>query len=461
MKLASDTIAGPATAPGPAALSVVRISGERALEVADRMVRAPGPAPSQRRGGEFFHARLVNGPGEKVDDGIVLIFRAPRSYTGEDVVELQGHGGAVAADRLLRAGIEAGARLSEPGEFTRRAFLNGKLDLVQAEAVMDMIRARGDQAARAARNQLDGALSRFVTSIYDELTSLCAVVEAALDFEDFEEHPIDFGACAARLDRVRTRLKRLLAWRHTGHVLRDGALVVISGPPNVGKSTLLNRLLGTDRAIVSDLPGTTRDSIEEGCRIAGWPLRLVDTAGLRDSDCRIEREGIRRTRERMAAADLHLHVLDATQPLEPQRDEILETLSPHKTLLVVNKGDLPRRLPSPLPLPFRRVEVALAPPPPATPRGLEALTEALLDMLALDANAPAHGRVNTRHEMAFARASQRLDTVADRFAQPPDPDPVLAAQALRAAAEDLAEVLGRVYSDDLLDRIFETFCIGK
>lgn len=449
-------IAALATAPGPAGIAIVRLSGAGALAVAARIARRPsGRALAAASGGRCL-ARIVHpASGVRLDDAMVLVFRAPHSYTGEELVELQGHGGRLPARRLLDAVLAAGARLAAPGEFTRRAFLNGRLDLTQAEAVMDLIQARTDRAAQAAAAQLDGALGQRITPLADTLLDLCADLEARLDFEPGElpaELPTDL---AATLATVTTGLRALLATWHEGHLLREGALVVISGRPNAGKSSLLNALLGRPRAIVAATPGTTRDSIEESIDLQGIPLRLVDTAGLGDPACAIEAEGVARAGVLMRRADINLHLIDASQPLDDATLAPLAALDPARTLLVLSKGDLPCRLDVEPLAGWRTLTVA-------APRGdgLETLRAALADRLGSAAAAPAGADIAARHREELLTAEAQTAAARDLLQMAP-PDLVLAAGALRAAATALGRITGRCYSEELLDRIFSRFCVGK
>jgi tRNA modification GTPase len=318
----NSTVAAIATASGPAGIAVVRISGPDAGRIADAVTKCHGKAPSARQPGSFFHAQIVNpADGAVVDDAIVLVFRAPVSFTGEDVVEIQGHGGDVPARRVLAAVLAAGATPAPPGEFTRRAFLNGKLDLTQAEAVMDFVQARSEQAALTAQAQLRGLLGREIDICYEAVANLRADIEAQLDFEADVLPPSVPALAKQRLWQNIESIKRLrLTWRD-GHLLRTGALVVICGCPNVGKSSLLNALLGKDRAIVSSIAGTTRDVIEESIVLEGIIVRLVDTAGLRDTSCPIEKDGVSRAQAIIKQSDAIIYVLDSSQSTGEQQQE--------------------------------------------------------------------------------------------------------------------------------------------
>lgn len=457
MSLDDTTIAAIATAPGASGVAVVRISGPLALAVADRVVRGSGPPPSLRRPGTFHHAHLADPhTGAILDDGLVLVFRAPHSYTGEDSVELQGHGGQVPARRLLEAVLAAGARPAEAGEFTRRAFLNGRLDLTQAEAVLDLISARTERAAAAAQAQLDGALGQRLTALYERLATLCADLEALLDFDESDVPESLLHTLDAQLTDLHAKIDRQLATWREGHLLREGALVVISGAPNVGKSSLLNALLGRARAIVSATPGTTRDTLEEGLALEGLPLRLVDTAGLREVACPIEREGVARARELLEQADLHLHLIEAGSLLASQLAAAPAGLPRDRTLLVVNKCDLVPASPDLAPL----AGWTVVPISARVGTGLDRLRQALVQALGA-APAGAHEvGISSRHRAELQLTSGRIEAARAMLAEGPA-GIVLAAGALRDGAEALGRITGRVYSDELLDRIFSRFCVGK
>jgi len=458
-----DTIAAIATAEGPAGVAVVRISGTEAWPVAERVVRCQGRRLTARPAGHFFHAQVAQSQdGKIVDDGIVLLFRAPASFTGEDVVEIQGHGGQTASRAVLRAVLTAGARLAGPGEFTRRAFLNGRMDLTQAEAVMDLVHARSERAAQAARAQLAGCLGKEIEAFYAEATALCADVAAQLDFEADELPARVHGEVNARLDQVRGKVAHLLATSREGHLLRDGALVVIGGCPNTGKSSLLNALLGTKRAIVNATAGTTRDTIEECLVLDGIALRLMDTAGLRETTSPVEQEGVARAQQVLQQADLIVYMIDVSRPLDTQSSAFLSNTI--KTLVVLNKMDLPplvheseitkawteKGFPSPVVL---RLSLL-------TGAGLTELKTALVEQLGVERQAPVQPTITERHRAELVLADQAL--VRGRVLLCDDDTKlVLAANELRQAAEALGRIIGRDYTNDLLDRIFSTFCVGK
>ena len=456
MNITDCPIAAIATAAGAAGVCVVRISGAGALEVGDRLVPNAERKPSQRAAGTFFHATIRHPQTQElIDDAVILVYRAPHSYTGEDALEIQGHGGSVPSRRLLGAVLAAGARLAEPGEFTRRAFLNGKLDLTQAEAVCDFIQSKTDRAAHVARAQLDGALGQQVVRLYEQVTAVCAEVEHLLDFDE-GELPETFAArAAARVAEYVQELERLADTWNEGHLLRDGALVVISGRPNAGKSSLLNALLGRNRAIVHEVPGTTRDVIEEGYALNGVPLRLVDTAGLRETGDAVEREGIGRARDLMRQADLNIHLVDQSVLNKDAVGLELGVLSLGRTLVGITKCDLPAAGEILLPPEVAQVRLSVKPG-----EGLAELKSTMARLLGVDEDAHGQQVVSLRH-VTELRESVRQGRAACAALASGSEHLVIAAGHLRGAAEALGRIVGRVYTDDLLDLIFSRFCVGK
>ncbi len=447
----TDTIAAIATAAGAGGVGVVRVSGPRAREIAETLC---GRRLTPRHA---HYARFHDEHGETIDDGIALWFRGPASYTGEDVVELQGHGSPAVLRALLERCCALGARMARAGEFSERAFLNGKLDLAQAEAVADLIAAADVRAARAARRSLDGVFSRRVDALADLLLRLRVHVEAAIDFVD---EPIDtLGGAALRegLDRAGRDLADLLREAERGQRLRDGLHAVIVGPPNAGKSSLLNALAGSERAIVSDVAGTTRDLLRETVRVDGVELTLVDTAGLREGGDTIEREGMRRAGDELTRADLAIVVLDARDPAAGRAAVAGAIADVPLRLWLHNKADL---LPGGVPD---------APPPgdadgegvwlsARTGAGLAQLHARLLALSTGGESAEGAFSARARQVDALRRAGAALGDARAHL----DHDMLdLAAELLRTAHDALGEITGRVAPDDLLGHIFSTFCIGK
>ncbi len=454
---ADEPIAALVTPPGVGGVAVVRASGRGILERV-RPLFANGRALT-RRGRSLRYAVLREpSSGRRIDEAVVLGFVAPRSYTGEDVVEFQVHGGRIPARRVLDALASLGVRTALPGEFTRRAFLNGRIDLSQAEAVMDLIGAQSDRAAQAALGQLEGRLRHVVERLYDDSTALCADVEATLDFAE-EDVPdvLDPSDLERRSQALLDALERLLASWREGRLLRHGALVVISGPPNAGKSALFNALLGHARAIVTPRAGTTRDSLEETLLLDGIPVRLTDTAGLRESCCDIEREGVRRTSDLLSRADAHLRVHDLGSPdLAPELLRLHEL--PHaRTLVVLNKAD---RYPATRVAPPDGYEAVMV--SAATGQGLEALRQALRAILGVTGGDAAEDMtVNARHRELLEQSAAAVGEVRARLRSEGVREPVLLAQALRSAAEALGFIIGRQVGADVLDQVFSRFCVGK
>ena len=424
----SETIAAVATPPGRGGVAVVRVSGPEAFAVARRVAgRDIGPDDA----GRFFRFAFRSASGEAIDDGLVLVFAAPRSYTGEDVVELQCHGGAVAPRRVLEAALAAGARLARRGEFTLRAFMNGRLDLSAAEAVIDLVDAKTERAAADAFRRLGGDLSRRFDSLYSSALDLSARVEHSLDFSEDELPPGFAEDLATRLDALSDALRRHIATAREGKMLREGALVVLAGPPNAGKSSLMNALLGERRAIVSPQAGTTRDSIEEWIEIGGWPVRLADTAGLRDASDSIEAEGVERARSLMDRADVVL-ALDCDIPRAVRLHAKCD-LGPGEGLPVSSK----------------------------TGEGLDELRKTIaarLEEMSARADESDGADVTTREKELLEASLVSLTRAREALLAP---EWVLAAGELRSAAEALGRLTGKVYSDDLLDALFSRFCIGK
>lgn len=452
-----ETIAAIATGSGEAGIAIVRVSGPESLQIADALFRGRDGPPSGWSGGTFRRGVLHRGDREgDVDEVVLLVFRSPHSYTREDVVEIQGHGGRVAARRILNAVLSAGARPAEPGEFTKRAFLNGRIDLLQAEAVADLIGARSERAAAAALEQLEGRLSAVVEGIYDDVVIVAAEIEAGLDFDEGEVPGLVTAGVCARIGGIVGRLETVLATWEEGHLLREGAKVVIAGLPNVGKSSLLNCLLGRNRAIVSAAPGTTRDTIEESLVIDGVVLRLVDTAGLRDADCDAEREGVSRAQESMRGADLTVYVLDGSVQLSAENRAGLGGLRSDRVLVAVNKMDLGRRVTEGELAGWQVVSCCCL-----TGEGVSRVLTALKNRFTVDSSVPPHAAISERHRQSVQNSLNYLNKAQELLERRMPEEEVLAAAEVRAAVEALGAITGRAYTDELLEAVFSRFCIGK
>ena len=440
----TDTIVAIATAAGEGGVGIVRLSGPLARTLGERIC---GCALRVRTA---QYTRFTDAAGETLDDGIALYFAAPASFTGEDVVELQAHGGPVLLRALVARCVALGARQAGPGEFSQRAFLNGKLDLAQAEAIADLIAAGDMRAARAARRSLDGVFSRQVDALLAQLLELRVHAEAAIDFADEPLETLGGHLLQTRLASLQERLRQLRQEAERGRKLRDGLHAVLVGPPNAGKSSLLNALAGSERAIVTDIAGTTRDVLQETIRLDGVELTLVDTAGLRAADDAIEVEGIRRARGELARADLALAVVDARDPGVGRAALAPDLVGVPQVLWLHNKVDL-------LPTPPVLDEDALA-ISARTGAGLAALHQRLVALAGGEAAAEGAFTARARHVDALARAADWLRQAAEELAWE---RLELAAEALVRAHDALGEIGGRVDVDSLLGHIFASFCIGK
>ena len=445
----SDTIAAVATPPGRGGVGIIRVSGATSAAIGQAIA---GQLPEPR------HARLtpfLDRDGEAIDEGILLYFPGPHSFTGEDVLELQAHGGPVVMDLLLQRCLGLGARLAEPGEFSRRAFLNDKLDLVQAEAIADLIDAESVAAARLARRTLQGDFSKQVHELVESLIRLRLYVESAIDFPEEEIDFLSDGKVSADLLSIVDSLQTLTKNAHTGRLLRDGMTLVIAGRPNAGKSSLLNALAGYESAIVTEIPGTTRDVLRERITLDGLPLHIIDTAGLRESDDPVELEGIRRARAEIEQADRILWVFD--DQADPAHLELDRASLPQAVplTLVRNKIDLSGHR-AEIVETDEATEVAIA----ARERmGLKLLIEHLKSCVGYESSAEGEFIARRRHIDALERAQAHLQQGCEMLDQRQAGE--LLAEDLRQAQQALSEITGEFSADDLLGRIFSTFCIGK
>jgi tRNA modification GTPase len=466
-----DTIAAISTAVGEGAIAVLRVSGAEAIDSVARIFRG-STVPEKMESRRSYFGEIYDVTGV-IDQVLLTIFRRPQSYTGEDLVEISCHGGILVTRKILSLLLSVGAHSADPGEFTQRAFLNGKMDLTQAEAVMDLIRAQTELALRAANEQLAGHLGRELTKIQDQLLTTLAHIEAYIDFPDEGISPETGKMLFDRLEETATSLARLIATADQGRILRHGLRTVIYGEPNVGKSSLLNLLLGYDRAIVSETPGTTRDTIEETINVRGIPVRLIDTAGKRSSEDSIELEGIRRTELQLAQADLVLQVVDASLPRGNERerpgtnenereqvghgdnelDRSKVSARQNKRILVLNKVDLgvhPDWESSP------GVRFSCR-----TREGEDALNQAIWDFVMTGGLSSQDFRIaiSVRHQACLQKAVAELETAKAGLANNELPE--LISIELRGALDAIGDVVGRHDTEDLLGRIFSEFCIGK
>ena len=455
------TIAAVATPPGEGGIAVIRISGQGAFALASRFFRPSKPKDlNQEPGHTIHHGQWVDENEEAVDTILLSLFRAPHSYTGEDVAEVSCHGGTLLTRRILEILYRAGARPAEPGEFTKRAFLHGKMDLTQAEAVLDLIRAKSDASLQAAAQQLQGGLSKKIELLKERLLKITAHLEAGLDFPDERLEADSREACLKQMKAVGQEVRLLLAGFERGARLREGVLTVIVGRPNVGKSSLLNALLARDRALVSELPGTTRDALEEEVQIGGVGLRLVDTAGLAASPRGpLDRMGVERTRQYMKEGDFFLFLLDGSEEWGPEDEAVLTEVREKDFLPVVNKSDLPQKLDS------KKLERHFNGTPPSfvscrTGEGLTVLEKRIGEKLQTK-NILQESRTLTRlrHKEALESCLRALERAGEALAEDLSPELVLV--DLKHSLDGLRELVGEVYSEDLLDVIFREFCIGK
>jgi len=457
-----DTISAVATAVGDGGIGIIRLSGKNAVEIAAALFQsAKEKNISVGMGGHLYYGHIIDpDKGFIVDEVVLIVMKAPHSYTREDVVEIQCHGGPVVLRQILALTLRYGARLAEPGEFTKRAFLNGRLDLTQAEAVIDIIRAKTDASLRMAVGHLQGDLALKIRGLREQILAMIAQLEATIDFPEENIEELSVENVRFSLQIIAQEIQRLLATSNAGRILREGLQTVIIGKPNVGKSSLLNALLRENRAIVTDIPGTTRDSIEEFVNIRGIPLRIVDTAGIRETSDVVEKIGVDRSRAFAETADLVLLILDASQPLSQEDVQVLDLLAEQKAIILINKSDLPEQL--------SRTELAahvgkrqVITISVAAGTGLDVLEQSIADMVYEGQVSASDGAVvnNVRQEEILRQAAQNLTDAQNTIeAGLPVDFQVI---DLRAAWEKLGEISGETVNEDIIDEIFSRFCIGK
>lgn len=475
-----DTICAIATPMGEGGIGIVRISGLHATQVAGKVVRLRSDQSLHMRPSHMLHVVDIFGPhhtsqrppspsdkpfdnSRLIDEGLAVYMKGPRSFTGEDVVEIHCHGSGIVLKRVCEACVVAGARLAQPGEFTKRAFLNGRLDLSQAEAVLDTIQAKSDLGLKMAQRQLRGALGQQVTELRNSLMAVLAHVEAGIDFSEEDISFVGREELTASLQNTRAEIQRMLSTAETGRVLREGGRVAIVGKPNVGKSSLLNALLQEDRAIVTDIPGTTRDLIEESVEWRGLRLTFIDTAGLRETSDLVEQEGIRRTRMAQEESDLVLHVVDAAELAKAGAVEVTFPPLARHNLTVINKIDLVDssavdRFRESLAQQATRMVVPIS---VRTGEGLGELKRTIESLFLSPSLEAGDGLIimNLRHRLALERVMSGIDQALASVRSGVQPEFV--AVDLRGASDALSEIVGDITSDDILNRIFSEFCIGK
>ena len=462
MQTEFDTIAAISTAPGEGAIGIVRISGEDAIRIADEVYRLKEKRLKEQPSHTIHYGHIVDPKNDEViDEVMVTVLRAPKTFTREDVVEINCHGGIVAINRILQLVLRMGARLAEPGEFTKRAFLNGRIDLSQAEAVMDLIRAKTDKSMQMAMRQLDGELSKLIQNLRQEILNTLAQVEVNIDYPEYDDvEEITLQLLREKTEQVSQGIRALLNTASQGKILRDGLKTAIVGRPNVGKSSLLNVLLREEKAIVTDIAGTTRDTIEEYVNVRGVPLQLIDTAGIRETDDVVERIGVERSRKALNEADFVLLILNQSEELMDEDLRLLEQTKDFKRIILLNKTDLPKKIDMGKVKEFA-TDSEIVTTSMLKKEGIDQLEEKIADyffqgqMNERDATYLS----NTRHIALLEKAEQALQEVANGvdMGMPVD----LIQIDFTRAWDLLGEITGDTVQDELLIQLFSQFCLGK
>ena len=455
-----DTIAAIATAPGEGGIGIIRISGDRALSVAESIFKSvTGKLIEEYNTRTLIYGTVVDG--EKIiDEALVAYMKGPKSYTGEDVIEINCHGGFISVKKILELILSKDVRLADAGEFTKRAFLNGRIDLSQAEAIIDVIKAKTDKAHEVAQSQLEGSLSKKIRELRFKVTEVLAHLEVSIDFAEEDVEEITYKTLRENAEELKNEIKKLYDTAESGKILRDGLKTVIIGKPNVGKSSLLNSILGENRAIVTDIAGTTRDVIEEFVNIKGIPLKIVDTAGIRETEDIVERIGVEKSKESYSTADLVIMVLDSSRPLSQEDREILETLEDKKTIVLLNKTDLPQQIE--LDELSKYVDCSSIIKISALQHeGIEELQDKIEAMVYKGSvkNSSSLMITNSRHKDALLKAYESINDAIVAI------DQNMPYDFIEVDFKNIWDYLGYINGDtvkeDLLDTIFANFCIGK
>lgn len=462
MSIEFDTIAAISTPPGEGGIGIIRISGDEAIEIADRVYQMGDKKIADQDSHTIHYGKVVNPKTEEqIDEVMVTVMRAPKTYTREDVVEINSHGGILAVNKVLQTVLNNGARLAEPGEFTKRAFLNGRVDLSQAEAVMDMIRAKTDKAMHVAINQMDGSLSKLIRNLRQEILNTLAQVEVNIDYPEYDDvEEMTTQLLLEKARHVKGQVQSLLETAQQGKILREGLATAIIGRPNVGKSSLLNKLLREEKAIVTNIAGTTRDIVEEYVSVKGVPLRLIDTAGIRETDDQVEKIGVERSRKAITEADLVLLVFNQSEPLTEEDHALIKATDGQNRIVILNKMDLDNHLD------FEKLKQVVPPESIVTTsiisdEGLSELEQKIADLFfsGQTGDRDATYVSNTRHIALLNDTVDALDEVIEGIEMDMPVD--LVQIDMTRAWDLLGEITGDSVQDELITQLFSQFCLGK
>lgn len=451
-----DTIAAISTAVGNGGIGIVRISGPSAIDIADKIFVSPkGKKLSDQKSHTIHFGNIVNN-GNIVDEVLVSVMKAPNTYTREDVVEINTHGGYRAVTSVMNTVVEAGARMAEPGEFTKRAFLNGRIDLTQAEAVIDVINAKTDSAKDAAMKRLEGRLAKNIKALREKILTMLAHIEAAIAYPEHDDETMTYNTVALGTNEVMAEVNKLIATADTGKIYKEGIKTVILGRPNVGKSSLLNTLLEEDRAIVTDIPGTTRDTLEEMINVCGIPLNIIDTAGIRKTDNVIEQIGVEKSKSLAEEADLILLMFDGSRELSAEDKELIDLVSDKKVITLVNKLDLVQKIDMAAIAKLKPINISVK-----ADKGISQLYEQIKSMfmtgdLNVDSDVLISGE---RNKASLIKTKQYLENVIETIDNRMPEDFIT--MDLTEAYQALGEITGETLEEDIIDKIFSEFCLGK